>query len=259
MRRLTQGEMVMFFRQRLKEKFVDPHKFSQDLMGFYISKYLIGQLRDYYTFREGLTFFNPKYSAQKKIKARCQCKKKWPICYLVLERRKYIFDQTGPLFRTGFIMSNFKFDYFSNKQLNNDQLPEGLDNRINLQATLREKDPIAEEDLLMERSRHICMCQNEEHEMMKEALKDKISKQVANFAIFKKATQSRTVSSDYISELDKISNMETRSKAPSKKKVQRKESSDGGSSPFQIEGPTMKDDGQYQMEYNIDNHVHDEE
>lgn len=167
------GELVSWFKNILKTKFVEPKKFSQDLLDFYMSKFLTNELREFFTAMERKVFYQS--FKNKKIKARTTCQKNWPICYKRLEKNKMIQDISGPIFRSSFVMSNFQFDYFSNKRINGTQ-------NSNYDSSKEKED-----DLLIERQRHICSCKDEELNRKKSEFKSKISQQISNYGQYLKA------------------------------------------------------------------------
>ena len=79
---ITLGEILMFMKDKFKTRFIDPAKLDEDLDKFYLSKYLINELREFYTVRERQNFY---VKAPADYKPRVICKKQWPICYKYLD------------------------------------------------------------------------------------------------------------------------------------------------------------------------------
>ena len=144
--------------------FVDPKVLNSDLSTFHLSKYLITELREFYTIKEREKFYKSKQD--RKPLAKCACKKYWPVCYLSIENSKLHPERPYYLFKNEFILSNIKLDHFANgnskkkQQLSVDQNPE---------------------DLLVDRQRHTCACGAEEYDQMKAVIREKLSKDFANF------------------------------------------------------------------------------
>lgn len=175
------GKMVAFCKAELKKPdLVDAVTFSRDLMNTYMSKYLINELRDFYTAKEKDDF----RTVQNKTKV--QCDANWPICYQSLDVIKANVDIERQLsFRSHFVMENFKFDYFSSKMLNDKKNRGNRDNEHALPDGL--KNCIGEDHLLIERQRHICGCSSSELENMKTEIRDLIKFQIKNSDDFKRA------------------------------------------------------------------------
>lgn len=155
----------------MHQRIVDPKKLDEDLDNFYLSKYLVTELRDFYTQRERINFFKP---VPADIKARTECKKSWPICYKALELAKSNVNHYSLLLKSQFVLSNFKFDHFSTRKLNTVEMY-----KTPLHQSMNAK--ITDNDVLMERQRHVCDCKDEFYERMKSEVRLKMSKQVANF------------------------------------------------------------------------------
>lgn len=176
------GKMVMFCKNELKRyDLVDPIDFSKDMMNMYLNRYLIGELRDYYTNREKEAF----KTAQNETKT--TCKLEWPICYKSLDQIKANVDiERQMTFRSQFVMDNFRFDYFSKKVVSATKAA-----RKHVEASLDANQtifPLIQEDsLLIERQRHICDCNNHEFEEMKREVKALIKSQVFNSNSLKNA------------------------------------------------------------------------
>lgn len=169
------GKMVMFCKNDLKRHdLVDPTDFSKDMMNMYLNRFLICELRDYYTNREKEAF----KTAQNETKA--ICKDEWPICYKSLDQIKANVDIERQLtFRSQFVMGNFRFDYFSKKLLSVAKAAR-KHVEVSLDADQTVSPIILEDSLLIQRQRHICNCENYELEEMKREIKDLIKSQVLN-------------------------------------------------------------------------------
>ena len=156
----------------MRTRLVEPQKLHKDLDSFYLSKYLINELREFYTIKEQDSFFNSRTSD---LKARMPCKQKWPICYLGLEQCKVRSEPHSLMLSSHFVMSNFKHNHFI-KDKSSPQRAEPLESyveKINSQK-------LHEEDILMERQHHTCEYFDKEFEKMKSEVRIRISKQVAN-------------------------------------------------------------------------------
>lgn len=153
----------------MKSRLVDPIKFHKDLDNFYLSDYLVRELREYYTIQELSTYYN---SRNQELKPRDVCKKNWPICYLALEKCKSHQNSHVQLFTTQYILSNFKFNHFLEKRT------KPLPSEENAEAPGLQK--IDDKDLLIERQRHSCECKDHDLERMKSEIRDRISKMLAN-------------------------------------------------------------------------------
>ena len=98
----------------MKGRLVDPQKLHKDLGSFYLSNFLINELREFYTIKERETYFN---SRPTELKPRMECKKQWPICYMALEASKNQVDNHILHLTSHFVLSNFKANHFS-KEIN---------------------------------------------------------------------------------------------------------------------------------------------
>lgn len=163
-------------KEELHKCIVEPSKLNEDLDNFYLSKYLITELREFYTQRERHNFFKPTEMNQI---TRIPCKKIWPICYKALDVMKNHASPQTLLLKSQFLLSNFKFDHFSvNKQGTVDMYKTPSTQPST--AVIR----IPDNELLIERQRHICDCRDDYYERMKSEVRLKISKQVANYEAF---------------------------------------------------------------------------
>lgn len=164
----------------MRSRLVDPQKLHKDLGNYYLSNYLINELREFYTIKERESYYQSRPSD---LKPRMECKKQWPICYLALEASKNQSDHQILRLTSNFILSNFKANHFAKEV--NPQGPkiesfEAFSEKLNNQKLL-------DEDLLMERQAHICPCIDKEFAKMKSEVKTRISKQVANLEAQKKS------------------------------------------------------------------------
>lgn len=164
------GELLMTFKDKLKSRLVEPQKLHKDLEKFYLSKYLINELRDYYTIIEREAYYA---SRPVEVRARMACKKSWPICYLALENSKNKTEPHSLLLSSQFILSNFKANHFTNKKESTMEPAETFIEKLSNQK-------LFEEDLMMERQVHVCDCFDKEFAKMKNEVRIKISKQIAN-------------------------------------------------------------------------------
>lgn len=170
------SEMLVFFKKEMRTLFVEPKKLSSDLMNLYLSKYLVGQLRDFYTEKERKDFFRDKPMHQ--VGAN-KCKASWPICYQALEAHKAVPDTTkSKLFKCNFIMDNYIIDYFSRRRGVNHGLERDFEG-----SPLRHPDKrhlIPADDLLIDRQRHECPMRNAQCEKMKSDVRNLIAIQISN-------------------------------------------------------------------------------
>lgn len=161
---------MVAFKGKLKSSLVDPKRFHKDLENFHLSKYLINELREFYTVIERSSFYNNRSGV---CKPRMTCKKSWPICYLALEKYKDKHEPQILLLRSQFVLSNFKHNHFAKKDKS----------KLEPLAVVNEKahaQKVLEDDILMERQTHVCECFDTEFDRMKSEVKIRISKQVAN-------------------------------------------------------------------------------
>jgi hypothetical protein len=155
----------------MMQMFVHPAEFSSDLDDFYLSDYLISELREFYLEKEKTVFFKSKKPT--KVVAKTVCKKNWPICYQELEKYKHTMEKNHYLFKCQFILSNYKFDYFDNKRTS--AIPPS--NSVPVPADLVK---VTEDDLLIERQRHNCDQMNEDFDRMRSSLRNNILRLVSN-------------------------------------------------------------------------------
>ena len=165
------GELLGFFKNTLMQPFVHPAEFSSDLDDFYVSNYLINELREFYTEKEKNVFFRSKKHS--KSTAKTSCKKNWPICYQALENYKHVTEKTHYLFKCQFVLSNYKFDYFDQKRAS--AIPPS-----NCQSIAVDSVKVTEDDLLIERQRHLCDQKNEDFDRMRSNLRINILRLVSN-------------------------------------------------------------------------------
>lgn len=170
------SDMLVYIKKEMRTFFIEPKKLSSDLMNLYLSKYLVEQLRDFYTEKERKDFFRDKNASQVNQN---KCKSNWPICYHALEAHKALPDTTNSrLFKCNFIMDNYKIDYFSRKRV------LGEFTRDFESSPMRNPDKryvIAADDLLIDRQRHECAMRNDQCEKMKSDVRNLIAIQVSNF------------------------------------------------------------------------------
>jgi hypothetical protein len=155
----------------MMQLFINPTEFSSDLDEFYLSDYLISELREFYTEKEKNVFFKSKKPC--KVSAKTPCKKNWPICYQELEKFKHVTEKNHYLFKCQFILSNYKFDYFDQKRAS--AIPPS-----NMQSIAADSLKVTEDDLLIERQRHICDQKNEDFDRMRSSLRINILRLVSN-------------------------------------------------------------------------------
>ena len=166
------GEMIMFFKMKLKEEFMTPKKLSEELHKFYMSDFLLGQLREFYSYFERRQFFS---APAKPIRAKDRCECDFPICYGALDQMKQSRGYATRIFKCEDLFRNFKADYFSRKlqqqSVSKNPAADGLD---------EEKPPGCEEDLLIERQAHICDCKNEDARKLQVLKRTDYLKEISN-------------------------------------------------------------------------------
>lgn len=190
---------------------VRPEKFSNDLMGFYLSGYLISELRDIFTQREKEQFFSK--SPASKVSNAPKCYAGWPICYKDIEKRKCTLQHSVTIFRSEFVLSNLQSDYFTKKKQalegkfgggpdNNGSTTDQdsfratnkrpsfasrLANNVQSRQMKLENDDndghISEGELLMVRQAHICDCKDEQKDKHLHEFRMMLSKQIANYSV----------------------------------------------------------------------------
>lgn len=176
------SDMLVFFKKKLQTCFVEPKKFSSDLMNLYLSKYLIEELREFYTMKERSNYYvNKPVVFNNSVK----CKANWPICYQALETCKVVPETTkSNIFKSHFVMDNFKLDYFFQKRTAA-YSPENDSKDIHSKfKTPKNEERIEEDDLLMDRQHHICPMKNKQYDKMKSEIKKLITKQLSNYNLF---------------------------------------------------------------------------
>lgn len=183
----TFSEMLLFFKNELKTRFIEPKKLSSDLMNFYMSKYLIEELREFYTMKERTSYYTSK---QVNFTNTVKCKPNWPICYQALEIFKSGPEATkSNLFKCNFVLDNFKFDYFSKKRTSDDQ-DDDFQHLKNIKSPKKEK-MIEEDDLLIDRQQHICPMKNKKYAKMKSDVKKLVEMQISNYNMYKTSAFSK--------------------------------------------------------------------
>lgn len=118
--------------------------------------------------KERAAFFGGK---QNEAKAKTKCHKSAPICYLALEQYKMLAEKPFTILRSNFILSNLKMDHFP---------VENRNSRAEASIIASPDKLIAEDDLLIERQRHVCDQMDEDLDRMKAEVHDRASKQLAN-------------------------------------------------------------------------------
>lgn len=162
----------MLFKDMMKSRLVEPGQLQADLEKFYLSKYFINELREYFTLKEQEIFKN---SLPTDPRPKVECKKPWPICYLKLEKVKSYHEPHTVLLSTHFILSNFNLGHFIRGVKSNRELP--LPTQESAEST---NHKIREEDLLIERQRHVCGCRDNEIDKLKSEVKQRITRQLSN-------------------------------------------------------------------------------
>jgi hypothetical protein len=129
------------------------------------------ELREYYVVKERQAFFGSKMHEPK---AKTKCIKNSPICYLALEQYKMLPEKPFITLRTNFILSNLKMEHFPlDKRLS----------KLDISIMSSVERLISEDDLLIERQRHVCEQRDEDLERMKAEVHDLASKQLANHTV----------------------------------------------------------------------------
>lgn len=140
------------------------------------------ELREYYVVKERDTFFGGKMHDPK---AKTRCLKVSPICYLALEHFKLRKEEDFTILRSNFILSNLKMEHFP------------TEHRTSRADSSPAEKLIAENDLLIERQRHICEQRDEDLERMKAEVHDRASKQLANYTAKVKSKNPLKASQNY--------------------------------------------------------------
>lgn len=161
----------MVFKDKMMSMIVSPAKFHRDLENFYLSKYLITELQEFYTAKEQEAF---KKGKSFESRNKTTCKRDWPICYLNLEKFKNYQEPQTILLTTHFILSNFHLGHFVGKLKNSHH------ETLAIKETHGAVNKLREEDLLIERQRHVCDCKDNELEKLKSEVRKRISKQLSN-------------------------------------------------------------------------------
>lgn len=201
------------YKKLISSMVVRPEKFSNDLLNFYLNGYLISEIRDIFTQREREQFFAKGSAPRASNPPKCQ--RAWPICYKDIEKRKVIAQHSVTVFRSEFVLSNFKSDHFAKLKQAKEQEDmlrykgtDGLGGNADDQSykmpskkapssanlvsqlyaqskglEIDEDGAISEEDLLMVRQAHICDCKDEYKDRMIHDFKLMLSKQIANYSI----------------------------------------------------------------------------
>lgn len=163
----------------MKTEFVAPGKFASDLSNFYINQYLIKELRDFYTNKEKETFYKSTHHTAETVRPRTQCKKHWPICYTSLEIAKHHPEKAYSTFKCQFVLSNFKFDHFSKLRPRQTSFKSPVISQPSPSESPVGKILEQEDDLMIERQRHVCSCYDEGYEKMKSEVRSAILKQMS--------------------------------------------------------------------------------
>ena len=201
------------YKKLISSMVVRPEKFSNDLLNFYLNGYLVSEIRDIFTQREREQFF-AKGSAPR-VSNPPKCQRAWPICYKDIEKRKVTAQHSVTVFRSEFVLSNFKPDYFAKLKQAKEQEDmlkykgtDGLggnaeDHSFRMHSKkapasstlaaqlfaqskgleIEDDSAISEEDLLMVRQAHICDCRDEHKDKMIHDFKLMLSKQIANYSV----------------------------------------------------------------------------
>jgi len=123
-----------------------------DLKALYISRYLVEELRGYFTEKERAILEGQK-KASKVVVGVEECESHWPICYEILYKR--VPHSRRPSFhvhRTSSILDNFKAGHFHNKR----KYDKRAVDKIAVNDSLKDSAKTVEDQLLMIRQRHFC-------------------------------------------------------------------------------------------------------
>ena len=183
--------MIMFFKTKLKEQFMSPKKLSEELHRFYMSDFLLGQLREFYSYFERKQFYS---SPAKPIRAKDRCECDFPICYAALDQIKQSRGYATRVFKCEDLFRNFKADYFSRKSqqqaVSKHPAADGLD---------EERPPGCEEDLLIERQAHVCECKNEDARKLQVLKRTDFLKEISNNTLHNSSKRYSTYGSSFYS------------------------------------------------------------
>lgn len=115
-------DVLQLIKGKFKSEFVDPLKFKKDLSRCYISKFFVGELRNFYTDKERISFLK-KQNPNKTIKG-CttdtsnMCHQALYDYSILAERQKYY------VFKSKGILSNLKFYHFHKNDLRNNKVKD---------------------------------------------------------------------------------------------------------------------------------------
>jgi Rab-GTPase-TBC domain len=168
---------VKYCRHAIKQAdLVDPRDFSRDLMAMNLDSQLIDEVRDVLTAKERAAFRTSQNQT------RIQCEQDWPICYKSLDKIKASINiERQSVFRSKFILSNYKLDHFGKNTEN-----RGSSRTISQERPDSRVDA-SDECLIIERQGHICECSNTEIEEMKTEVRDFIRFKVLDGESYKTA------------------------------------------------------------------------
>ena len=230
----------------MREEFVDPKRLNDDLSNFYLSRFLTNEIREFYTARERQAFYTGK---NQDSKPKVQCKKNWPICYLVLERAKAHPEKIHSLFKSQFILSNFKYDHFSTNKKGTVAAYQSPAKDYQGSSRLA----IPDDDLLIERQRHICECKDEEYERMKNEVRTRMSKQMLNYNAVMKQSKDPKNTKSFGKEAKEVYDAFVKKTTVQESMGKSSEHSNSSPNKFSLEHISQIPDSMYQSEFNIDN------
>ena len=145
-------------------------------MAMHLDSQLIDEVRDVLTARERAAFGTSQNQTG------IQCEQDWPICYKSLDKIKASINiERQSVFRSKFILSNYKLDHFGKNNEN-----RGSSRTISQERPDSRVDA-SDECLIIERQGHICEYGNTEIEEMKTEVRDFIRFKMLDDDSFKTA------------------------------------------------------------------------
>lgn len=165
---MTPGQLIKTINDLIKSELVPQKEFFQDMDKMYLSRFLVDMLRAHYTEKERKKLVNRKNSSQNYG----ECEPDWPICLENIVKTNYYHKSPSfYIYRESSLLSNFKPNHFkNNKRLKQEKYKKdrgsfrntlGLElaptgRGLDLSHSPREDIKTAEDQLLIDRSIHMC-------------------------------------------------------------------------------------------------------
>lgn len=183
------GEFLKLFEVGLKKVKIPVKQFHKDMVDFYLSKYVVEELRKFYTEKERLIL---KKQARRRLDHIEDCEPDWPVCnYSKQTKNFYYKDPNFFYIKNSKILNNFVPNHFLKPPLvENDLVDLDREEEINKKqqylksrTTRRE----VEEDLLINRQDHLCKYRKtfEEKKEIIKTQRDFIEHSVLSYQTFK--------------------------------------------------------------------------